>query len=179
MTYTQCQRLLGVETGEEPQFPMLVRVAELLEYIGRDHSKESDPPPVADDSPAWLSWYRGAKGGDLHWGLDRDFFRGKLDAGACLVLLDGLDEAASQGEREAVSRLVRQAARVYGKCRFVVTSRPQAYWGEAVLAEFEQVKIGDLEWEAVETFLGKWCGALFAESESEAARHRKDLVATE
>jgi len=172
VAYTLCQSLLGVQPGEAGNpFPVFIRVAELLEHI-RVHPSAK----IGADSPAWLLDFLVARSAEFGWGLDEQFFSGKLESGACLILLDGLDEAQSEVDRQAVSRLVQQAARAYAGCRFVITSRPQAYAGGTVLPEFEQARIGDLEWEAVTAFLGKWSAALFVESPALAERHRRELV---
>ena len=46
-------------------------------------------------------------------------------------------------------------------CRFVVTTRPQSYTGASRLAGFHEVRIDDLQPEAIEGFLGHWSRALF------------------
>jgi formylglycine-generating enzyme required for sulfatase activity len=58
----------------------------------------------------------------------------------------------------------------------VVTSRPAAFEGLSVLPGFGQAGIDPLTDDAVETFVGRWCGALFADSDRLAERHSADLL---
>src|SRR5262249_6972170 len=109
------------------------------------------------------------------WGLDGAFFDHRLDSGSAILLLDGVDEPPGTIEREAMARLFEKATRAYERCRFVVTTRPLAYVGNAVLDGFEEARIELLELGDIENFLGHWCGALFPESTREAERHLKEL----
>ncbi len=78
--------------------------------------------------------------------------------------------------RSFLTSLISKAARAFGKCRFVVTSRPGAYQGDVVLDQFDQVQIDRLDDEAIETFLARWYAGLFPESERQAERHRVQLT---
>ena len=60
-------------------------------------------------------------------------------------MLDGLDEAPSEPDRERLSSLVEHAAQAFHACRFVLTSRPAAYHHRAVLSDFHQVTIDALD----------------------------------
>jgi formylglycine-generating enzyme required for sulfatase activity len=78
--------------------------------------------------------------------LSTGFFKSLLNAGNCLVMLDGLDEVGSEGERELVCRAVENLADWLPANRFIVTSRPAAYTGQAVIAaDFRQVQVQPLE----------------------------------
>lgn len=79
--------------------------------------------------------------------LSLDFFKSLLkDGGNCLVMLDGLDEVASESERELVCRAVENLADWAPGNRYIVTSRPAAYTGQAVIAAgFRQVQVKPLE----------------------------------
>jgi hypothetical protein len=56
-----------------------------------------------------------------HW------FQRQLNAGSCLILLDGLDEVANAEERQQISAWIDEQIVNYPRCPFVVTSRPQGY----------------------------------------------------
>lgn len=58
-----------------------------------------------------------------------EWFKDRLSAqnSRCLVMLDGLDEVASDAEREAVGRWIDQQMERYPEARFIVSSRPQGY----------------------------------------------------
>jgi hypothetical protein len=155
------------------RFPILIRIAELAEHIRAcRHRREG---PTAAGAPGWLPHWLAARSADFGWGLDAGFFERKLKLGEAAVLLDGLDEAPNRTEREAMARLLENATRAYDKCSFVVTTRPLAYQGQAVLADFEMANIAPLEPQAIETFLQRWCGALFSENPASSASHLAEL----
>jgi hypothetical protein len=109
--------------------------------------------------------------------LDGAFFRRQLNDG-CLLLLDGLDEAADQADqadRKAMARLLEYTARAYEKTQVVATSRPQTYGGETVIPGFATIQIQPLDEEAVAAFVGKWCHALYRDEEK-AGEHQAELL---
>lgn len=59
--------------------------------------------------------------------LPSGWFERQLDHGKCLVLLDGLDEVGGLQQRKAIAGWIDQQIQCYPHCRFVITSRPQAY----------------------------------------------------
>jgi len=84
------------------------------------------------------------------------FFRDRLMAGDCLVLLDGMDEVTDQAERRRVAKGIDDLMNNYRGNRYVVTSRPLGYRGVALsgCAEFE---ICDFTDDDVEEFARGWC----------------------
>ena len=101
-----------------------------------------------------------------------DYFRGRalpdlgpllgaeLDAGHCLLLLDGLDEVGSPGDRRlAVGRVADLTRKCPGN-RFVVTSRIAGY-DQAPLSsdEFTHLTIQPFDEEDIARFAGQWCHA--------------------
>ena len=157
-------------------FPIFISVGKLIEHIGNARKNGSRDAPTTDDSPAWLLHFLDTASGELSWGLSKGFFRKRLEGGASMVLLNGLDEAPNRKQRETVARLFERATNTYDKCQFVVTSRPVAYTGKAVLSDFPRVEIDPLERDAVETFLERWSEALFPESSSRAQEHCGELL---
>lgn len=55
------------------------------------------------------------------------WFEQKLRVGACVVLLDGLDEVTTQGDRRSVSDWVERQIGQYPDNDYVITSRPHGY----------------------------------------------------
>ena len=164
---------LGIR--EQP-FPVFISVGKLIEHIGNAQHSGSRDAPTTKDSAAWLPHYLATASQELSWELSAAFFTEKLKEGSCILLLDGLDEAPNRRDRESVARLLGQAGKAYGKCRFVVTSRPLAYSGKAVLTDFPQVQIEPLENEAIETFLQRWSEALFPDSPKRSRDHCAELL---
>ena len=183
IAYGLCNTGLGIEAAttahslglEKEAFGVLIRISELAEHIEASCGQKRGEPTIKT-SPAWLAHFLAANCGDKGAGLDREFFETKIKDGPAVVLLDGLDETPTREQREGIAELVSKAAGEYRKSRFVVTSRPPAFEGGAVLPEFEQVSIDPLEDEAIEGFLRRWCEALFSGSERQAAQHLEGLL---
>jgi hypothetical protein len=80
---------------------------------------------------------------------------GRLRAGDCVVLLDGLDEVARQEDRVAVSEWVSAQVRRYPRNDFVVTSRSAGYQSAPVDAAIP-VQTQPLTQQQVYRFLHAW-----------------------
>ena len=165
---------LGYSKTADP-LPIFIRISELAEHIRVCRLQSAPKNPPLEESPEWLIHFLTSQNKELNWGLNDDFFREKLTSGGCILLLDGLDEAPGTREREAMVRLFERATAAYGKCRFVVTTRPLSYAGRAMLADFQTVQIEPLETAAIEKFLEHWCKALFPESADVAKKHFSEL----
>jgi len=111
----------------------------------------------------------------MNWGVDEEFFKGRLESGSAILLLDGLDETPERLIRELMVRLFENLTTAYPRCRFVLTSRPSSYVGQSVLPRFASVETAPLDSDAVQGFLRKWCDALFSDNQVEAARHFREL----
>jgi hypothetical protein len=155
-------------------FPILVRVGDLTDHIAA--AKNRSDAPTRGTSLGWLPHYLAQSSEEADMGLSEAFFRERLDSGDALVLLDGLDEAPTEQHRKAFLTLLEETAGRYDKCRYVLTSRPAAFSDELVLPGFTQVQIDPLEDAAIETFLRRWCEALFADSPDGAERHLSELL---
>ena len=71
----------------------------------------------------------------------------------------------------------RAAAHCYKECRFVVTTRPAAYIGDARLStEFAVERIAPLKPEAIESFLNAWSACLYPENAAQAKSHAQELL---
>ena len=119
-------------------------------------------------------YYRG-------WNLNlpADFFTHHLDAGRCLMLLDGLDEVADPDERILVSEQVEAFVQRYGKKgnRFVLTCRVRGYEGQARLGQdFVVCTILPFVSQDIERFVQSWCLAVAA-SEAQSAQQSVRQIA--
>ncbi len=180
IAFAACQAILngdpqaaaGFITTNPIPLPILIGAASLAEHIRK--SKAGPAGPADTHDPEWLILYLEAASEHANWQLDAQFFRDHLRDG-CLLLLDGLDEIPDRTRRKSVARLLEQAARAYKKTRIVATSRPPAYGGETVIPGFETIQIADLDQSAIETFVSKWCSALYP-AKPTAAEHREALL---
>ena len=89
--------------------------------------------------------------------LPARFFEEALEAGRCLVCLDGLDEVWVVGQRKEVSDAVGALASRYPRNRYLVTSRIVGY-EEAPLdrRQFAHYTVLPLEMEEIREFVRKW-----------------------
>jgi hypothetical protein len=155
--------------------PILIRVAELSEHIRNCTRRASCAGPNTGESPAWIAHFLNARNAEMNWGLDKDFFEGALQQGTGILFFDGLDEAPDRVEREHIARLFERATQAYPMCRFVVTTRPQAYEGESVLQGFNTAQIQPLDPDAIESFLERWSAGLYPGNQERIARHKTEL----
>jgi energy-coupling factor transporter ATP-binding protein EcfA2 len=122
--------------------PILLFLREHAEAIARE-----SPPTLADlvDAHEREKGLRPPSG----------WFGNKLRAGKCLVLLDGLDEVASERKRKKVGAWVDQQVLSYPASRFVVTSRPHGYRA-APLLRATLVEVQPFADEQVRRFIDNW-----------------------
>ncbi|MFD9734206.1 NACHT domain-containing protein [Umezawaea sp. NPDC059074] len=81
-----------------------------------------------------------------------------LRNGAMSLFLDGLDEV-SKADRDRVFQAIRDFARQYQKCQFIVTSRDVVYNGQPLGERFSHVvRVAELDDAAVIRLLGNWRG---------------------
>ena len=118
--------------------------------------------------------------------LPDDFFSRQLDAHDCIVLLDGLDEVADPAERDRVAEAVAVFAGHYRRSRFVLSSRPRGYEGEAsrrLAARCADCTIRDFDDEDMGAFAANWYAAVTRErlddgrnADAEARSRADDLL---
>ena len=159
--------------AEGAPLPVRIEAAVLSAYIVQQHEAKLGPADPA--SPEWIPVFVGAQCNEKNRGLGSDYFRARLKAGGCHVLIDGLDETPDEPSRLRLVNLIRQAAAAFDECKFVVTSRPE---GKAPIAGFEEALIGDLEPEAIRAFLAKLAKQLYPEDETRESTFRAELEAT-
>jgi energy-coupling factor transporter ATP-binding protein EcfA2 len=83
------------------------------------------------------------------------WFAQQLQAGSCLVLLDGLDEVAEASQRRQVSDWIDLQIVNYPRCHFIITSRPQGY-REAPLNRVDVLEVQPFNQSQVRQFISAW-----------------------
>ena len=83
---------------DRARLPVLVPIADWLDFIARTEAQK-DGPKLARGAE-WLVEYLGARATDANQGLAKGDFRRKLNEGDCALLLDGLDEAPDDQQRQ-------------------------------------------------------------------------------
>ncbi|MER7922270.1 NACHT domain-containing protein [Streptomyces sp. NPDC096057] len=148
----------------------------VLLYL-RDHSRAllADQAPTMGEVAVSAPWLEGK--------VSAGWLERRLDRGGCVVLLDGLDEVADQGERaQVVAWVERQIAR-HPQNVYVVTSRPHGYESNP-LPRAEVLQVRRFTGEQIETFLRHWSYAnecrvragVGREVRAEADRSAEDLL---
>ncbi|USX56217.1 SUMF1/EgtB/PvdO family nonheme iron enzyme [Lentzea sp. HUAS12] len=109
--------------------------------------------------------------------LPEDFFARLLQRGVPLVLLlDGLDEIADENQRIMVSRSIEDIAQTPLSCSILVTARPSAYRGGAVLPpSFPEFEIRPLERQQVNSMVSALCDGLYVDPQ-EQVKNKADLI---
>jgi formylglycine-generating enzyme required for sulfatase activity len=151
-------------------FPLLVRISQLDQYIAKTLEARVPGDPAHDTDARWIAHFLASQG----WGLDEAFFHAKLRAEDTVLLLDGLDEAASQARREKIVQMFQLTAAQCG-CHIVVTTRPGAHEGRTALAGFETATIDDLDGPGIDGFLTQWCRWLKGGDEPAAQAYYAEL----
>ncbi|MFD0684493.1 NACHT domain-containing protein [Actinomadura fibrosa] len=111
------------------------------------------------------------------------WFEQRLNAGDCVVMLDGLDEVAVQEDRRLVADWIQQQTTRYPDNDFVVTSRPQGY-REAPVRGAVVVQVRLFTPEQVAGFVRGWylaeerrsAGAASRDVDARAERAAEDLL---
>ena len=98
------------------------------------------------------------------------FFNKKLKDGACIVLLDGLDEVADEAQREQIAGWIEKQWVDFGENPFVVTCRPSGFREEYLRAGFLRLDIQDFNENDIAKFARNWCLAV---ERSEMGRSRE------
>jgi formylglycine-generating enzyme required for sulfatase activity len=162
VAFELCRTLRGTIPADAPtflapgdkRFPVLIRVSDLAALL----TAQGASKPA--DSPDWIPYFLGKQSEEYKWGADDAFFRRELENGGCLVMVDGLDEAPERRMRERIARLFERATQAFGKCDFLVSTRPQTNVGDSVLAGFHSVRIGELDLADIRTFFDHFARAL-------------------
>lgn len=103
--------------------------------------------------------------------------RQAIEAGTCLVILDGLDEVADPNLRIRVTERIQTMVAGYNRNRFLVTSRIVGYDRSPLTREFKHATLRELRLEDQARFVELWYEALRAEISGEAHQGQAaDLV---
>lgn len=142
---------LGLDFDASPEarpwLPVLFPIAAYVEAL-----KENPNLALSDFLPDYLQGHELPGMGPL--------LRAELAAGNCLLLLDGLDEVGSPGDRRRARGRLAGLVRACPGNRFIVTSRIAGY-DQAPLdaGEFTHLTIQPFDEEDIARFARQWCRA--------------------
>ncbi|MBX0330002.1 SUMF1/EgtB/PvdO family nonheme iron enzyme [Oscillochloris sp. ZM17-4] len=159
---------------DRPLVPILLPLRDLGTYLPEYSARErsgNNPRLLLD---GLTSFYQGRS-----LDLPADFFQRLCEEGRAILLLDGLDEVSRTDDREIVSGIVREFARRYPRCRYVVTARVAAYTGAAeVGAGFTICTVDDLADAQQQRFIANWSACVHRLMHPKASRATVERLAT-
>ena len=131
--------------GRPPMFPIYLRLGEYARY--------GHPSGIGEFLPHHLRQLECRTPGLS------DLLTQQLEAGRCLVLLDGLDEIASAAQRQSVVTAVMNFVTAHARQgnRFVVTSRIAGYQAAPLPDSFQAVRLQDMDDPTIHRFLDVYC----------------------
>ncbi|NEO31358.1 MAG: tetratricopeptide repeat protein, partial [Symploca sp. SIO3C6] len=102
----------------------------------------------------------------------------KMEAGNCILLLDGLDEVFDQSNRVQVVQQINQLVDAYRNNKFVITSRIAGYQEAALGKWFREFTIVPMENTQIQQFLERWCLAIEVAQrpEADSSLHQRDAA---
>ena len=124
--------------------------------------RESVSQPSAPNLPTLLGQQDGLADLNLN-----NWFLNKLNKGNCLVMLDGLDEVSSAGQRIRVSEWVREQIRSFPNSHFIITSRPFGYKNMPLDGISVTLEVQPFTLSQMNRFIHQWY------LQSELTRHRE------
>ena len=148
----------------------------------RDFGPFLDAILESDDGPLLLLRFLSEqqKKTALYLNLPDDFFAQQLQAGHCIVLLDGLDEVIDPGKRDRIIAMIAALAAHYPGNRFIVTSRPRGYEGDAqqrLSSIYAECTIRDFDDADMEAFARSWYTAVTIDRQGDTPTARTTAVA--
>jgi len=93
----------------------------------------------------------------------------ELQKGRGVIMLDGLDEIPTAGQRHEVVERIRDFAQRFPENIYLITSRVAGYERAAVGEDFGLLTIADLEWSQRQKLVRKWCQATLPSNEGDVS----------
>jgi predicted NACHT family NTPase len=139
-------------------------------------SKARPEPSRRVEGPTAFPQYLDARYEELGRKPPPGFFDGRLRAGECLVLLDGLDEVVNEQERQQMAEWVDWLVATYPRNRYIVTSRPASYDSAPLENDFARYEVRDFEMAEVEQFVQNWYLAVETATQGDTAKARREAA---
>ncbi|MFC0042406.1 NACHT domain-containing protein [Actinomadura rayongensis] len=138
----------------------------VLLYL-RDHADAILSGTDLADLAVSVPWLRGR--------IPASWLARRLDAGRCLVLLDGLDEVADDADRRRVVTWVRAQIARHPRSTFVVTSRPHGYTSNRIPTA-DVLQVQRFSPAQISEFLHGWYRAIEHRARQGSARHIAEVA---
>ncbi|HXQ38331.1 MAG TPA: NACHT domain-containing protein, partial [Anaerolineales bacterium] len=85
-----------------------------------------------------------------------NWFQTKLQNNQCLVMLDGLDEVADEGQRNRVTKWINQQMLDYAETAFILTSRPFGFKNAPLQQVGVVLEVQPFSLKEIERFIRNW-----------------------
>ena len=169
---------------DEDRLPLLITLRDFSRFL--DNLKQNGK--LLDLGPQLLPQFLNQHTQNIarHLNLPDDFCSRQLNAHDCIVLFDGLDEVADPLKRGRAAEAIATFVRYYRGNRFVISSRPRGYEGEArqrLTALCTDCTIRDFDDDDMQAFATNWYTAVTRErlgdnpdTDAEAHRQAEDLL---
>jgi NACHT domain len=120
----------------------------VLLYL-RDHIDAvlAESPPDLAEIAVSVAWLSGK--------VPAEWLRKRLDDGGCVVMLDGLDEVASDEARGSIVAWIERQIQAYPDNDYIVTSRPLGYLARPV-SRANVLQVRRFTGEQISSFLHSW-----------------------
>lgn len=105
--------------------------------------------------------------------ISDDFLQQHIQAGACALCFDGLDEVTDPERRRQVAHWIDDLAAAYPGNRFIVTSRILGYRQAPLHNGFHAYRLCDFDAEDVRGFINHWQAAVEPPFDNETAEDRR------
>lgn len=139
-------RYLGVDSETE-WFPIVLSLSTYATALGEQ--------PDFSLSDYLSHYFHSREFGELE--VLSDLFRQELEAGRCVVMLDGLDEVPTTGRRVEVVERIHDLVRRFPYNTYIVTSRLVGYERAPLGGLFGRLIIAPLGWNQVHNLVQSWC----------------------
>ena len=184
ISFVLCEKILGKKSNHKIKFPwsepiplpIYLSVGRLTEYINKSRDKAKLNNPLQEDSPEWVLHFLRDQSHEYNWQVPQEVFRNRMKSGHCIIMFDGMDEAADQSTREKISSLVANLSKAYPMCRILFTCRPIALVGKTIPPGFKLVEINPLDENAINNFFDKWSIALYHRSSKKSCSYKEELI---
>ncbi|TDB88223.1 NACHT domain-containing protein [Actinomadura sp. KC216] len=146
------------------QLPVLLYLRDHVDLI-----LQEEQPRLAEVATS-AGWLEGR--------ISADWLAKRMDRGRCLVLLDGLDEIADEGDRKRVVAWTRRQIERYPSAAFVVTSRPHGYQANPI-PNADVLQVQRFTADQIGQFLHHWYYAVECRARGRTGKHVRRLAARE
>ncbi len=162
------------EQFRQPRLPILLELRRFADRF-KQHSQQPTTPDLVEEIANFVHQ-------DSRFGNPPvELIAKALADGRCLILLDGVDEIADDGAREALTRSIQafflDSDRDHRENLCLVTSRPHGYQDGAIAAGFQRCEVAPFSNQDVNEFIEHWYATAYGDEEKAEAQELIEAIA--